>query len=103
MTYAPSLMHGKTSLIEHDGKGVFQNVPQLFTATRYHSLVVDESSLPEELEVTARTPDGVVMGVRHREYPIEGIQFHPESILTVEGPRLIANWIRQGREVTQPA
>jgi len=92
--YAPSLMHGKTSLIEHDGKGLFQDVPQKFTATRYHSLVVDEDSLPEELEVTARTPDGVIMGLRHRTYPIEGIQFHPESILTVEGPRLIANWLQ---------
>lgn len=101
VTYAPSLMHGKTSVIEHDGKGVFQDVPQLFTATRYHSLVVDESTIPDELEVTARTPDGVVMGIRHREFPIEGIQFHPESILTVEGPRLIANWIKQGREASQ--
>jgi anthranilate synthase component 2 len=92
--YAPSLMHGKTSLIEHDGKGLFEDVPQSFTATRYHSLVVDEASLPDELEITARTPDGVIMGLRHRKYPIEGIQFHPESILTVEGPRLIANWLK---------
>jgi anthranilate synthase component 2 len=92
--YAPSLMHGKTSLIEHDGKGLFEDVPQSFTATRYHSLVVDEASLPDELKITARTPDGVIMGLRHRKYPIEGIQFHPESILTVEGPRLIANWLK---------
>ncbi len=92
--YAPSLMHGKTSLIEHDGKGLFEDVPQLFTATRYHSLVVNEDSLPRELEVSARTPDGVIMGLRHRKYHIEGIQFHPESILTVEGPRLIANWLK---------
>jgi anthranilate synthase component 2 len=92
--YAPSLMHGKTSLIEHDGMGLFEDVPQSFTATRYHSLVVDEASLPDELEITARTPDGVIMGLRHRKYPIEGIQFHPESILTVEGPRLIANWLK---------
>jgi anthranilate synthase component II len=92
--YAPSLMHGKTSLIEHDGKGLFEDVPQRFTATRYHSLVVDEASLPDELEITATTPDGVIMGLRHRNYPIEGIQFHPESILTVEGPRLIANWLK---------
>ena len=95
VTYAPSLMHGKTSIIVHDGKGVYQNVPQEFTATRYHSLVVDEASVPDSLEVTSRTPDGVVMGLRHKQYPIEGIQFHPESILTVEGPKLIENWIKQ--------
>jgi anthranilate synthase/aminodeoxychorismate synthase-like glutamine amidotransferase len=97
VTYAPSLMHGKTSIIHHDGKGVYQNVPQDFTATRYHSLVVEEASIPDALEITSRTPDGVIMGVRHKEYPIEGIQFHPESILTVEGPKLIENWIKQGR------
>lgn len=103
VVYAPSLMHGKTSVIRHDGKGVFSDVPQDFTATRYHSLVVDEATLPAELEATAHTPDGVLMGLRHREYPIEGIQFHPESILTVEGPKLVANWIRSGKLEDQPA
>jgi anthranilate synthase component 2 len=97
VTYAPSLMHGKTSVIHHDGKGVYQNVPQDFTATRYHSLVVEEASVPDTLEITSRTPDGVIMGVRHKHFPIEGIQFHPESILTVEGPKLIENWIKQGK------
>ncbi len=97
VTYAPSLMHGKTSIIHHDGKGVYQNVPQDFTATRYHSLVVEEASIPDTLEITSRTPDGVIMGVRHKHFPIEGIQFHPESILTVEGPKLIENWIKQGK------
>lgn len=103
VTYAPSLMHGKTSIIHHDGKGVYQNVPQDFTATRYHSLVVEEASMPDTLEVTSRTPDGVIMGVRHRHYPIEGIQFHPESILTIEGPKLIKNWILQGKRAALSA
>lgn len=93
VTYAPTLMHGKTSEIEHAGQGVFAGVTQPFTATRYHSLVVDADSLPDCLEVTAWTADGVVMGVRHREHPVQGIQFHPESLLTVEGPRIIDNWI----------
>ena len=95
VTYAPSLMHGKTSIIEHQGKGLYHNVAQQFTATRYHSLVLQPESIPDVLEVTCQTPDGVVMGVRHREFPIEGIQFHPESILTTEGPKLIENWIKQ--------
>jgi anthranilate synthase component 2 len=94
VVYAPSLMHGKTSLIEHDGKTIFQDVPASFIATRYHSLVLDPNTLPDSLEVTSRTPDGVVMGVRHRTHPVEGIQFHPESILTVEGPKLLANWLK---------
>jgi len=93
VVHAPSLMHGKTSIIEHDGKSVFKGVDQGFTATRYHSLVLKPQTLPDVLEVTSKTPDGVIMGVRHKEYPIEGIQFHPESILTTEGPKLIANWI----------
>lgn len=100
ITYAPSLMHGKTSDITHDGRSVFQGVPTPFTATRYHSLIVDRDSVPEELEVTAETPDGVVMGLRHRNHPVEGIQFHPESVLTTEGPRLIANWIERVFAVT---
>ena len=93
VTYAPSLMHGKTSTIKHDEHGVFRGVANPFTATRYHSLIVDRESLPDELEVTAETDDGVIMGLRHREFRVEGIQFHPESVLTTEGPNLIANWL----------
>jgi anthranilate synthase/aminodeoxychorismate synthase-like glutamine amidotransferase len=89
---APSLMHGKTSPIEHDGKGVFDGLPSPLTATRYHSLVIDPESMPDCLEVTA-TCDGIVMGVRHRTLPIEGVQFHPESILTGQGHDLIANFL----------
>jgi len=95
VVHAPSLMHGKTSLIEHDGKSIFAGVPQSFTATRYHSLVLAPDSIPEELIVTAWTSDSIIMGVRHKELPIEGMQFHPESILTVEGPKLIKNWLLQ--------
>lgn len=95
ITYAPSLMHGKTSELTHDGRGVFQGVPSPMTATRYHSLVVDRETLPEELEVTSETPDGVIMGLRHRTFPVEGIQFHPESVLTTEGPKILANWIER--------
>ena len=98
VTYAPELMHGKTSTVRHDGRGVFEDVPQEFVATRYHSLVVAPHSLPDSLEPTAWTPDGTLMGLRHRTLPIEGVQFHPESVLTVEGPRLIANWLRSVRE-----
>jgi anthranilate synthase component 2 len=93
VTHAPTLMHGKTSLIRHDGRGLFEGVAPDFTATRYHSLVVDRETLPDVLEVTAETPDGVIMGLRHRHHPIAGIQFHPESVLTTEGPKLIANWV----------
>ncbi len=93
VTHAPSLMHGKTSEIQHDGRTIFENVVQGFVATRYHSLVIERSSVPPDLQISAETDDGVVMGLRHRNYPIEGIQFHPESILTVEGPRLIRNWL----------
>ena len=93
ITHAPTLMHGKTSLIRHDGAGVFEGVAPDFVATRYHSLVVDRASLPDDLEVTAETDDGVVMGLRHREHPVEGVQFHPESILTTEGPRIVRNWV----------
>lgn len=93
VTYAPSLMHGKTSEIEHDDRGVFRGVAHPFTATRYHSLVVDRDDLPDELEVSAETTEGVIMGLRHRDFPVEGIQFHPESVLTDEGPRMIDNWI----------
>lgn len=93
VVHAPSLMHGKTSLIVHDGKTVFRNVAEKFIATRYHSLTLEPGTVPDELEISARTPDDVIMGVRHREYPIEGIQFHPESILTTEGPKIIKNWL----------
>jgi anthranilate synthase component 2/para-aminobenzoate synthetase component 2 len=90
---APQVMHGKTSDIIHDGVGVFAGLPSPFSATRYHSLVVAPESVPDCLEVTARTADGVVMGLRHREFPIEGVQFHPESILTDGGHQLLANFL----------
>ena len=90
---ARSIMHGKTSPIEHDGKGVFKGLEPRFEATRYHSLVIDEASCPDSLEVTARTDDGEIMGVRHRELPIEGVQFHPESILTQVGKHLLQNFL----------
>lgn len=93
VVHAPKLMHGKTSTIEHDGKSVFENIPDNFIATRYHSLVLDPDQIPDELEISAHSEDGVIMGLRHRKYPIEGIQFHPESILTKEGPQLIKNWV----------
>ncbi len=90
---APELMHGKTSEILHCGTGIFSGLPQPFVATRYHSLVVDPESVPEVLEVTATTRDGVVMGIRHRELPVEGVQFHPESVLTPTGPTLLENFL----------
>jgi anthranilate synthase component 2 len=90
---ARSLMHGKVSAISHDGRGVFRGLPSPFEATRYHSLVIAEETLPAELEVTARTPDGEIMAVRHRTLPIEGVQFHPESILTTEGKPLLRNFL----------
>ena len=93
VVYAPRLMHGKTSKVEHDEEGIFRRVPNGFTATRYHSLVLDSDEIPDVLKVTARSDDGVIMGVRHDEYPVEGIQFHPESILTEEGARIIENWL----------
>lgn len=93
--HAPALMHGKTSKVFHDGKSVFEKIEDGFTATRYHSLVLDPDRIPDELEVTARSDDDVIMGVRHRSRPIEGIQFHPESILTIEGPKIIENWLKK--------
>lgn len=93
---APVLMHGKTSEIRHDGKGLFHGLSNPFVATRYHSLVVDRASVPEVLTITAETADGLVMGLRHATRPIAGVQFHPESILTVEGTRLLANFV-EGR------
>ncbi|MBW2725098.1 MAG: aminodeoxychorismate/anthranilate synthase component II [Deltaproteobacteria bacterium] len=99
---ARSIMHGKTSAIEHDGKGVFAGLPQPFEATRYHSLVIEEASLPDVLEVTARTADGEIMGVRHRELPVEGVQFHPESILTQVGKSLLDNFLERCRGKASP-
>ena len=90
---APKLFHGKTSEIEHDGKGIFRSLPNPFTATRYHSLIVERKSLPRELEVTAETRDGVIMGLRHRKYKAEGVQFHPESVLTEWGKQLLKNFL----------
>jgi anthranilate synthase/aminodeoxychorismate synthase-like glutamine amidotransferase len=95
---APKLMHGKTSEVQHDGRTIFKDLPSPMTATRYHSLIVEERSLPEDLEISAYTPENggtrVIMGLRHKEFPIEGVQFHPESVLTAEGKRLIANFLR---------
>jgi anthranilate synthase component 2 len=97
---APEIMHGKTSLIHHDGTGVFASLPSPFEATRYHSLVVDRASVPAELAITAWTEDGVVMGLRHRELAVEGVQFHPESILTASGHDLLRNFLaRSGSPV----
>lgn len=94
VVHAPSLMHGKTSKVFHDQKTVFEDVEEGFTATRYHSLALQPDSISDdELEVSARTEDGVIMGVRHRIFPVEGIQFHPESILTTEGPKIVKNWL----------
>jgi anthranilate synthase/aminodeoxychorismate synthase-like glutamine amidotransferase len=92
---ARSIMHGKVSPIAHDGRGVFAGLPSPFEATRYHSLVIEEASCPAVLEITARTPDGEIMGVRHRERPIEGVQFHPESILTREGKPLLRRFLER--------
>jgi anthranilate synthase component 2 len=88
-------MHGKTSTIEHDGAGVFDGLPQAFTVVRYHSLVIERESLPAELQVTAATADGAIMGVRHRTLPIEGVQFHPESILSEHGHAMLRNFLRR--------
>ncbi len=90
---ADRLMHGKTSPIIHDGKGVFAGLPSPFEATRYHSLIVKRDSVPEVLEITAETAEHEIMGLRHREYPVHGVQFHPESILTPEGKRLLKNFL----------
>jgi anthranilate synthase component II len=92
---APQLMHGKTSEIRHDGRGLFAGLPNPFVATRYHSLVVRPESVPAALEVSATSSDGVVMGLRHRTLAVEGVQFHPESVLTASGPALLANFLGQ--------
>jgi para-aminobenzoate synthetase component II len=93
VTRAPELLHGKTSEVTHQGAGVLAGLPDPFTATRYHSLAVVESTLPTEVEVTGRTASGVVMAMRHRTLPIEGVQFHPESVLTQGGHLMLANWL----------
>ncbi len=103
VTHAAELMHGKTSPVEHDGSGVFAGLPTPFTATRYHSLAVDASTVPEELVVTATTAGGVVMGLQHRELPLHGVQFHPESVLTEHGHRLLANWLAATGDAGAPA
>lgn len=92
---APKLFHGKTSEIEHDGKGIFRSVPNPLTATRYHSLIVERKSLPRELSISAETRDGIIMGLRHRHYPIDGVQFHPESVLTESGKQILKNFLAQ--------
>ena len=95
---ARTIMHGKTSPILHDDRGLFRGLPEGFEATRYHSLVIDRESCPAVLEVSARTDDGEIMGVRHRSRPVEGVQFHPESILTVEGKSLLGNFLETCRQ-----
>ncbi|MBV9935631.1 MAG: aminodeoxychorismate/anthranilate synthase component II [Actinobacteria bacterium] len=100
---ANRVMHGKTSSVHHDGRGVFAGLPDPFEATRYHSLVVERSSLPDVLEITATADDGTIMGLRHREHAVEGVQFHPESILTAAGHRLLANFLASAGLVPAPA
>ncbi len=90
---APVLMHGKSSEVTHDEKTIFTNIPQNFLAGRYHSLIIDRNSINEEIEITSETKDGIIMGIRHKKFPVEGIQFHPESILTPEGKNIIKNWV----------
>ncbi len=91
---ASEIMHGKTSEILHDGKTIYQSLPNPFVATRYHSLIIEKESLPKELEISAHTKEGVIMGVRHKKYPVEGVQFHPESILTKSGKQLLENFLK---------
>jgi anthranilate synthase component 2 len=100
---APAVVHGKTSLISHRGQGVLAGLADPFEATRYHSLVVDRAGIPDVLEVTAETADGLVMGIRHRELAVEGVQFHPESILTEDGRTLLANFLRSAGGSAPPA
>jgi anthranilate synthase/aminodeoxychorismate synthase-like glutamine amidotransferase len=97
VTRAPELMHGKASDIMHDGSGVFEGLPSPFSAIRYHSLCAAPEAVPDSLEVTARTESGVIMGLRHRRYPVYGVQFHPESILTEHGKDLLHNFLEMGR------
>ena len=99
VTSAGEIMHGKTSMISHDGKGVFEGLPDPFEAIRYHSLAIAPDTVPDVLEVSARSESGVIMGVRHRTLPIEGVQFHPESIMTQHGHAMLRNFLKMGREV----
>ncbi len=99
---APELLHGKTSLVHHDGRGVFAGLPEPFTATRYHSLALDPATLPDDLEVSARTDSGVIMGLRHKTLPVESVQFHPESVLTEGGYQMLANWLATCGDVDAP-
>jgi anthranilate synthase/aminodeoxychorismate synthase-like glutamine amidotransferase len=99
VTRAPELMHGKASNVQHDGSGVFEGLPNPFSAIRYHSLCAAPEAIPAELEVNARTESGVIMALRHRHYPVHGVQFHPESILTEHGKDLLRNFLRSGREI----
>ncbi|MGQ0573564.1 MAG: aminodeoxychorismate/anthranilate synthase component II [Pseudonocardia sp.] len=100
---APELLHGKTSLVHHDGAGVLAGLPDPFVATRYHSLAIRPDSLPAVLEVTGRTDSGLIMAVRHRELPVEGVQFHPESVLTDGGHLMLANWMASAGHPVAPA
>ena len=100
---APELLHGKTSLVHHDGRGVFAGLPNPLTATRYHSLAIDPETVPDELEVSARTDSGVIMAVRHRTQPVESVQFHPESVLTEGGYQMLANWLAACGDTDAPA
>ncbi|MBG9797569.1 aminodeoxychorismate/anthranilate synthase component II [Brevibacillus laterosporus] len=99
---ADRLMHGKTSEVLHDGKSIFASIPSPFQAARYHSLVIQEESIPEEIEITARTPEGEIMAIRHRELPIEGVQFHPESIITQYGKQMLKNFLTAYAKEIQP-
>ncbi len=103
VTHADELMHGKTSQIEHDNSLVFRDMPQPFTATRYHSLAIVDGTVPDELQVTARTPGGVIMGVQHESQPIYGVQFHPESVLTEGGYLMLGNWLSRVGMTNAPA
>jgi len=100
---APEVMHGKTSLVHHDGRGVFAGLPSPLTATRYHSLAIDPDTVPDELEVSARTDTGIIMAVRHRTLPVESVQFHPESVLTEGGYQMLANWLAVCGDAEAPA
>jgi len=99
---APELLHGKTSQVVHEGKGVFKDLPSPFTATRYHSLAVEKNTVPQELEITGSTDSGIVMSLRHKSLPIEGVQFHPESVLTQHGHQMLANWLVECGDADAP-
>lgn len=103
VTHAEELMHGKTSQIEHDGSLIFRDLPQPFTATRYHSLAIVDGTVPDELQITARTPNGVIMGVQHVTQPVYGVQFHPESVLTEGGYLMLGNWLSRAGMAEAPA